>query len=118
MCRIHLIAALDKAARALIVTEDVACWDDTPHVCVGGMQWCHVASRRFLGTRWASDGAVAMCAGRHTLYTNHPDSWARTLMRRMGATTYEAFLERAHGPHPDLIAEYARLIGDTEEKAA
>ena len=61
---------------------------------------------------------MPLCAGRHAFYTNHPDSWARFLMKRMGAVAYEAFLERAHGPHPDLVDEYARLIGEKKSEAA
>lgn len=39
--------------------------------CGGGLQWCHIESRRHKKIRWHPDNCLCMCAQCHAYFTDH-----------------------------------------------
>lgn len=74
------------------------------------LQCAHIVSRRYLGTRWDDDNAVALCAGCHVYMTHRPLEWEQWVIKRFGAESYEALKKRALAPaKPDYESIVERL---------
>lgn len=43
--------------------------------CNGGLQCCHIVSRRYRALRWDSTNALSGCAAHHLYATHHPLEW-------------------------------------------
>lgn len=76
MCPSHAKAEADRRFSWFIRTRDGKCMIPNASPCVGGLQCCHILSRRFMGVRYDPQNAVAGCAGHHTYWTRNPDRWA------------------------------------------
>ena len=49
--------------------------------CNGGLQCCHVVSRRYKAVRWDERNALAGCAAHHLYGTHHPLEWQEAMER-------------------------------------
>ena len=49
--------------------------------CNGGLQCCHIVSRRYRAVRWSTGNALAGCAAHHLYATHHPLEWEDAINR-------------------------------------
>ncbi len=61
--------------------------------CAGPLQCAHIISRRFSNTRCVEDNAMALCAGHHHYFTDHPVEWGRFVLWMIGDDAYDALQE-------------------------
>jgi hypothetical protein len=104
----------DKLFSQLIRTRD----DWTCRACgsAQSIQCAHLVSRRYHGTRWEPDNAVALCARDHMRWTYDPLGWEAWCDERwpgrLAALKHRALRAHAKADYPALAEELsARLKG-------
>ena len=74
------------------------------------LQCAHLASRRYLATRWDLNNAVALCRACHQRFTVNPVQWTVWLLDRLGDPAFAALHRKAvSGLAPDLAVQLAWL---------
>ena len=69
------------------------------------LDWAHVLSRRYAGTRWAWENSTTLCRRCHYTYTNRPDEWAHLCQTKMGLVRWEALYIKAVARHGKAYLE-------------
>lgn len=81
--------------------------------CSSQLQCAHIVSRRYLAVRYTPLNAIAMCAGHHKFFTEHPLEWDVFVENLLGLEPYKELRRLAlKGGLPD----YAAVISELHEK--
>ncbi len=98
---------VDTLHSRLVRERDVVCQYHTfATECAGGLQCCHIVSRRYMLTRWQMENAVAMCARAHVAMTARPDEWVVWVDDRFGEGFHQAKAREALESPPLKGAEW------------
>lgn len=74
------------------------------------LQCAHIFSRRYFGTRWDAENALALCVGCHKYFTHAPIEWEDWILARIGEEKYRELRARAQAvTKPDYEAIIYRL---------
>ena len=81
------------------------------------LQCAHIRARRFSSTRCDQRNALALCAGCHHYYTDHPYEWAALVDEVQGAGVYDELRRDSHGVvNKDWLVEVERLTAIARER--
>jgi len=79
------------------------------------LQWCHIISRTYRGTRWDEDNCLCLCSACHARFTYRPSIWIAWLMENM-PVRYLDLERRSREIHKPNRWELERLIKHLKER--
>ena len=65
--------------------------------CYGRLECAHLIRRGFHSIRWDPRNAVALCAGHHAYFTEHPIAWRVWCDELRGPVVMRELLHKAYG---------------------